>query len=355
MSGNNVLSSQRDGSTYRTVLRAAVFSILITGTVVSAAFIGDTYCLKTAGAEAMEEYEVATGSIERLNVRVDSASSLTADDVDDGDTLEDFHRALEAVHAVMSREPVDTEDVWSHDEAAWCVSFNKSLNADLEDARSELETSLAAVEASHESHLLNVSLDKLKDSIADGQAVYDGTKGRVTDDSSRELLKSAIERGTYLVSGGTIDRDSLDTASESIDTASKVALDAKASWEAARSRASSTNAPRVPGHPASSDGGIWNVSYRGTDDPNYANSDGSVSEWKSGYYIAHDWSYGGGQIASKPGTVIVNGRSYRYVSSMVVSRDTTWSQVSGFVYANGGIGFQTCYGNGYLITHYEPV
>lgn len=59
-------------------------------------------------------------------------------------------------------------------------------------------------------------------------------------------------------------------------------------------------------------------------------------------------------IASKPSTVVVNGKTYHYVSSKVVSRDTTWDQVEGYVHANGGIGFQTCYGDGYLITHYEP-
>ena len=53
---------------------------------------------------------------------------------------------------------------------------------------------------------------------------------------------------------------------------------------------------------------------------------------------------------------MVDGRTYRYVSSMVVPRDTEWSEVSGFAYANGGIGFQTCDpSGGYLITHYEPV
>lgn len=47
--------------------------------------------------------------------------------------------------------------------------------------------------------------------------------------------------------------------------------------------------------------------------------------------------------------------SYRYVSSINVARDTTWGEVSGFALANGGIAFQTCSGDTYLITHYEPV
>lgn len=102
--------------------------------------------------------------------------------------------------------------------------------------------------------------------------------------------------------------------------------------------------------------GTWYVSYRGTDDPSTANADGSTSEWMDGYYVAHSWSSGGQMIASKPNTVVVDGKTYEYVSAITVPQDTTWDQVSEFVYQNGGIGFQTCVGNGnVIITHYEPV
>ena len=82
---------------------------------------------------------------------------------------------------------------------------------------------------------------------------------------------------------------------------------------------------------------------------------GYVCEWKSGYYVAHNWSSGGIKIASKPAYVVVNGITYKYISSKLVSRSTTWSQVVDYVRANNGIGFQTCSRNLYLINHYEPV
>ena len=98
----------------------------------------------------------------------------------------------------------------------------------------------------------------------------------------------------------------------------------------------------------------WTVSYVPSYGTVAAPADGSVGEWQPGYYIAHDWSANGRRIASTPAQVIVNGQVYHYVSSMVVPPDTPWASVSGFVYANGGIGFQTCYGENRLITHYEP-
>lgn len=85
-----------------------------------------------------------------------------------------------------------------------------------------------------------------------------------------------------------------------------------------------------------------------------ADANGAVTQWADRYFIAHDWSSNGQRIMSKPAHVVVDGQTYHYVSSRVVARDTTWSQIQGFAQANGGIAFQTCYGANYLITHYEP-
>lgn len=104
----------------------------------------------------------------------------------------------------------------------------------------------------------------------------------------------------------------------------------------------------------SSDDGAWNVQYRNEYGTAEGAADGACTQWADGYYVAHNWSESGERIAQRPGTVVVDGQRYAYVSSMVVSRDTTYDQVYAFTHANGGIGFQTCYGDGYLVTHYEP-
>lgn len=99
---------------------------------------------------------------------------------------------------------------------------------------------------------------------------------------------------------------------------------------------------------------IWYVSYVNSYHTAEAPADGSVGLWESGYYIAHDWSANGRKIKSCVPYVNVDGVTYKYVSSQYVSRDTYWSDVEAFVHANGGIGFQTCAGNTYFISHYEP-
>lgn len=102
------------------------------------------------------------------------------------------------------------------------------------------------------------------------------------------------------------------------------------------------------------DDGSWNVDYRDDYGAPTGAADGACTQWADGYYVAHDWSEAGEKIASRPGTVVVDGQRYAYVSSEVVPRDTTYEEVYAFTHANGGIGFQTCYGDGYLVTHYEP-
>ncbi|WP_251159440.1 hypothetical protein [Caniella muris] len=102
--------------------------------------------------------------------------------------------------------------------------------------------------------------------------------------------------------------------------------------------------------------GVWHIDYSRAHGTAEAASDGGVTEWADGYYIAHDWSDSGAKITGRTEYVEVNGQTYRLAGSKEVSRDTTWNEVEGWVHANGGIGMQTCVeGGGYLINHYEPV
>lgn len=79
-----------------------------------------------------------------------------------------------------------------------------------------------------------------------------------------------------------------------------------------------------------------------------------LTEWEDGYFVAHDYTCSGRRIKERPEYVQVDGVWYQYVSERIVSRDTTWDEVESFVHQKGGIGFQTCYKERYLVTHYEP-
>ena len=87
-----------------------------------------------------------------------------------------------------------------------------------------------------------------------------------------------------------------------------------------------------------------------------ANADGSVSEYCDGYFVAHRGTKNGNMIASKPRRVVVDGKSYHYVSSTIVDDDTDLDYALSYLRQNGGIGFQTCTipSGRDILVHYEP-
>lgn len=350
-------SGVHDKPNRRGVLRAMFIALTVSLAVLSAAYISGAFSLQETEAASMQETERALESFAELDDRVAEVESLGEDDVEDAKCIVRLQSALDTAQVVRNLSASDVEIlpvIGSYGRTARSIETNDSLISNARAAYDRLEDALDAVEESHAAHLLRIAREGLEDSCTAAQETYDVTDGRVADSSTRDALKSELDSASQLMADESADADALDAAADSIDAAREKVERSNAEWSAAqaRSRASSSYGG---GYSTGTGDGAWHVSYRGTDDSSTANADGSVSEWRDGYYIAHDWSYGGGQIASKPGTVVVNGRTYRYVSSMVVPRSTTWDEVSGFVYANNGIGFQTCYGDGYLITHYEPM
>lgn len=99
----------------------------------------------------------------------------------------------------------------------------------------------------------------------------------------------------------------------------------------------------------------WYVNYYNHYGSSTANGE-DVTQWADGYFIAHSNTDNGRRIASKPVYVVVDGRRYRYISCQYVPRNSEYTEeLKSWAHANGGIAFQTCAGDSYLITHYEPV
>lgn len=128
-----------------------------------------------------------------------------------------------------------------------------------------------------------------------------------------------------------------------------------AAERAAAARARKSAARQSSG--GSGSGGAWSPSvkvYEGMDIP-YGGS--TIYKWRDGYYLAHSTTSGGRSIASHPSTVNVGGKTYRYVSTQNVPYGADADSALAYARQNGGIGFQTCNGDGATmqINHYEPV
>lgn len=173
---------------------------------------------------------------------------------------------------------------------------------------------------------------------------------------TKGVLSDSIQKGAV----GLTDIDVTESAPETSDTeypADDTDNEATAETEAEDEQeefAEDAESEEYAAEDTSAGDGIWYAYYRGTDDPGYANSDGSLSEWTWHYYIAHDWSDAGQTIISEPSVVCVDGIYYYYAGDMLVSRDTDWEDVADWATGDGGVTFQTCYGGEYLLVHYVP-
>ena len=365
--------------------RVPVVAGAVALTVVTGAAGTGLYCYqRTEAAQAAEERHLVTYANEQALVDETMAEARTLlegdengdgmvspEDVADPATLDTLRAVLDAHEEAARVEPHDSPQ-GSFDSIGSALDYltfwdvegsredNEAKRSHMEDERQAVRTAIFDVETSERQRDVSDAHDALADAISSAESSLDSVRGEVSDDATVTALEEQLEAakaardadisGIRYTSRSECDTQvaAYDDAESALADAQTKAEDSHADWQAAQRRAAAYASQRSDG--------TWYVSYRGTDDPSTANADGSTSEWKDGYYIAHSWSSGGQMIASKPNTVVVNGRTYRYVSSITVPQSTTWDEVSGFVYANGGIGFQTCVGGGnVIITHYEPV
>lgn len=221
------------------------------------------------------------------------------------------------------------------------------------------EAALGAARAEAEGPLAEAEGLSASDHIA---LASEGARGRL--EAATCLVRLMGRADTFWdasqVRGATED---LQEATRALKAEVNAAVAEREAAEAA-ARASAKASPGYTGEAAASAGattyrgsdGVWHIDYSRAHGTAEAASDGGVTEWADGYYIAHDWSDSGAKITGRTEYVEVDGQTYRLADSKEVSRDTTWNEVEGWVHANGGIGMQTCVeGGGYLINHYEPV
>lgn len=236
---------------------------------------------------------------------------------------------------------------------------------DVRRAGTAFHDAVSAQTVSYHAHSRDVARDGLSHAVDVAREVVSDTEGRVHDDALRRNVTAIADESEALADAtlstptpyddmtsrlqGAV--DALRSDSDSWQREARTAADRRAATSTA---ANATRAEHEAAGPVDATG-TWYASYRGTDDDSRANSDGSLSEWRDGYFIAHSWSKNGREIASRPEHVVIDGRSYHYVSSMTSSKGADSGPALAFARQNGGIAFQTCTGgNGVVINHYEP-
>lgn len=386
-----------DSSCHTTSHKGSAIAFVIALAVVSGVAGGGIYCYqRTETAQSAEARHLVTYANEQalvdetmvqaktiLDENEQGEGAITSEQVADASVLDVLRDIYDEHKEASLVEPNDAPTgSWSSFQSVsdwfdfWAVEQslkeNESKRSYMQEERQAVEDAILAVETSKRQKDVSDARGSLSDTIASAEELLDTVKGEVSDNETVTAFEAQLENAK-----ATRDEDlaeirytsqseceaqieTYENSAAALTEAQAKAEESHADWQAAQQReaeyASQQAARQSGGYATPAAGGTWYVSYRGTDDSSTANADGSLSVWKDGYYIAHQWSSNGQMIKSKPSTVVVDGRTYRYVSSITVPQSTPWDEVAGFVYTNGGIGFQTCVGgNNVLITHYEPV
>lgn len=319
--------------------------------------------------EASQELQETTDLLYKLTSAI-SRNVISVEEVADEETYYNLQLVLEKSLDVL----VPTSSSTSQKPADIVCDIPLGDVFYVENIIVELAQSQRAVFESAELKEAQDAFDQLQQVQEEAIALLEEVGEEVQDETVLDELSDVINTAQQSIDVGFFAEEvatyqdiiiAINESSEAVAASNEEYLEAKAAEEAAAAKAAAEAAAKSSSSNTSSSSGsgssssssaqssTWYVSY-----VSYTQSyldAGYVCEWKTNYFIAHNWSSGGIKIASIPSYVVVNGITYKYVSSIKVTRDTTWGQVRDFVYENDGIGFQTCSGSLYLITHYEPV
>lgn len=337
---------------------AVVFSLVLTLAVMESAYAFQE--MQGAYTNLTSELSASKTDLEEtrqeLQASVDETEALldatTEDQVDDPAVLSDTAEHLasnaeEQPHWLMKipglRDAVDK---------------NTATAETMRTAADTLDTDRDAINQSIHRKQVADARTALTDLVETMRTNLADSEGQVQDESTRDALSTAIQNAEALLADESADDLTAYQSATNELNAAKTSVDEsiaakKAAEEAARKAEEERKARGSAAQDANATD-TWHVTYYNAYGTEEADANGAVTQWADRYFIAHDWSSNGQRIMSKPAHVVVDGQTYHYVSSRVVTRDTTWSQIQGFAQANGGIAFQTCYGANYLITHYEP-
>lgn len=342
---------------------AAVATALLVGSGAYAKAWERNQISDLASKDAAIERDISTLVKKSSTETAYTADDLAADDSAYVDQLKAAIKAAQKAADAASPTVTDWYDLW---DVNGNVNAARDAVSSHKDALDSLSKIVKDVDESHERRLSDDARDALSTAIDAAKSLLDSTDGKVSDNATRDALSSAIDDASRQAGTEGQDPSVYSGSQDALKKATDAVTASNAAWKkaqeeaaarAAAAKAAAARTRRTSSGGVSSgtyDGGTWNVSYRGLDDPTTANADGSTAKWVDGYYVAHSWSEGGKRIASKPQHVVVDGKSYHYVSSEIISLDSDADSAISYAHQNGGIGFQTCVGNNNaILTHYE--
>lgn len=287
----------------RTVIIAAVAAV-----VVFAGVGGYAYASNSAYDSYASRVESAKESDSKLVKKIAEAQSLVKatkeSDVLDKAVLDSLNKSLK-VGESRKGVPASSHAVrWN----LWSVSkANASISNDMTEADDSINAigkAMRGVEASKTAKQVKDAKDALGKTITDAENLYKDSEGQVSDDKTRESLKTAIDNAKKSSGDKKADVKSLTAANDTLSKAVKAVNDSKnAKAQAdAQKKAQEQAQVQVQSNGASSE------SYSNS---GYSNSGGSYSSNGGGSYSGGSGQYTQPQNSNNCTQYGCNGYDYR--------------------------------------------
>lgn len=373
------LSAETLASRARRLVPAGLTAAVAIAAALATATASGLYAEATVSYEAAEARLAAVSeSLEGELAEARPLADLEASDVSDPEALEQLSAALGHAEAVfadgLSLSEVGTS-VFDHASVASAAESGMGRADDARDAARELSRAVRGVRESAAARSASDARDALASALEAARGTLSETTGKVADGGVTESLSSAISDAEQRAAAAPEDGATVSsyvTGTAALKEAASASASSHEQWQAqqaaiaaararqaqaaaaASTRTGSTGAyAPSPSGTGQAAGSAWHVSYTkgGVD------AAGGVREYADHYFVAHrSTGTNGKTIASRPSTVVVDGKTYRYVGETHATIGASLDTVYDWATANGGIAFQTCDGgNQALVTHYEPV
>lgn len=227
----------------RTIIIATVAAV-----VVFAGVGGYAYASNSAYDSYESRVESAKEADSKLVKKISEAQSLVkatkGSDVLDKAVLDSLSKSVKTGETRKGIPDIGNVGRWN----LWSVSkVNASVSNDMTEANDSINAigkAMGKVEASKTAKQVKDAKDTLNKAISDAETLYKDSEGKVSDDKTRESLKTAIDTAKKTVDGKKSDVKTLNSQKDAVSKAVKSVNDSKTAKEQADAEAEAEEAAR---------------------------------------------------------------------------------------------------------------
>lgn len=242
------LNEENENKKKKPSKKTVIIASTIAAIVVLAGVGGYAYASTSAYSDYESQVESAKTIDAKLVKKIENAQNLakaTKDtDVLDKTLLGSLNASVKSGEAQKGSPKAEAVNKWM----LWDVSKAKTTVADdisaATKAISSIDTAMGKVESSKTAKQVKDAKDTLNKAISDAETLYKDSEGKVSDDKTRESLKTAIDTAKKTVDDKKSDVKTLNAQKDAVSKAVKSVNDSKTAKEQADAEAEAEEAAR---------------------------------------------------------------------------------------------------------------